>query len=384
MLLLYKKGVDSMNSDLQESFKSFISVSRNSDKGLESEYFDVEYRPSTDKSNVDLNNACSSLLTYLAMADAFMNEEAITILQEKFLNTLTLCNNEGEIENFAEFLEMIANMGGYASIFYSNNISLLNNDGVKYAKQKMDKIKKQKQRPVSFYDDDGIQSDYFDYMYKPDKDGNYTNLASKCNSLLDYLARTDISRDRKTTDKLQEKFLETLAVCQTDDDIKKFKKLMNKIYEKGGYAIQVIDSNLGLINKDGIIKAKEELKSAKNNRLESVSSIVKDGMDSEYFDIEFKPKFTLKTINDSCNSLITYIALADITRKKEEINNLMMNFYKILIMCETQEDFNELAKFVNALAEVGGYAIEFNEKVHNLINKDGKIKAQELINNKNN
>ena len=44
-------------------------VSRKIEGGIESAYFDVQYRPSIDHSNFKLNLNCSSLLTYMALAD---------------------------------------------------------------------------------------------------------------------------------------------------------------------------------------------------------------------------------------------------------------------------------------------------------------------------
>ena len=82
-------------------------VSRKIEGGIESAYFDISYRPSTDHSNFKLNIACSSLLTYMALADITRKEEQINNLQEKFLESLSECKTEEEIKNLAIFLVCI-------------------------------------------------------------------------------------------------------------------------------------------------------------------------------------------------------------------------------------------------------------------------------------
>jgi len=234
-------------------------VSRKIEGGIESAYFDVQYRPSIDHSNFKLNLNCSSLLTYMALADITRKEEQINNLQEKFLETLSECKTEEELKNLAVFLETISKVGGYASTFYSNNISLISSQGKEYAQQKLKEIKDEREKPVSSRIDGGIESAYFDVRYRP----------------------------------------------------------------KGGM---------------------------------------------EHIDI-------------ACSSLLTYMALADITRKEEQINNLMLKFCEILSKCKTPEDFSNLTTFMNITANVGGYAMEFNSKVNGLINQDGKNRAQQYIKN---
>lgn len=136
-----------------------------------------------------------------------------------------------------------------------------------------------------------------------------------------------------------------------------------------------------LINKNSIIDAKKELETIKEEKKNPVSSKVEGGIESEYFDVKYRPKGGIEEMDIACSSLLTYMTLADITRKEEQINNLMLKFCEILSMCKTQEDFSKLSTFMNITANVGGYAIEFNNKINGLINQEGKNRAQQYIKN---
>ena len=73
------------------------------------------------------------------------------------------------------------------------------------------------------------------------------------------------------------------------------------------------------------------------------------------------------------------MALADITRKEEQINNLTLKFFEILSKCDTPEDFNGLTMFIGATADVGGYAMEYKNIVDAFISRSGKIFAQNYL-----
>ena len=117
--------------------------------------------------------------------------------------------------------------------------------------------------------------------------------------------------------------------------------------------------------------------------MEQVSRKIEGGIESAYFDVQYRPSIDHSNfkLNLKCSSLLTYMALADITRKEEQINNLMLKFCEILSKCKTPEDFSNLTTFMNITANVGGYAMEFNSKVNGLINQDGKNRAQQYIKN---
>lgn len=240
---------------------------------------------------------------------------------------------------------------------------------------------------VSKIIDGGIESKYLDIDYRPSEYKRNFNLNLNCSSLLLYMALADITRKEEEINNLQEVFLEALVECKTEEEINNFSKFMEEMAKVGGYAVQFYNNNINLINQNGIIEAKTKLetikedkkKLPKKDKMLPVSSKKIEGIESAYFDIKYRPKGGLKEIDIACSSLLTYMALADITRKEEQINNLTRKFCEILTMCNTPEDFTNFKTFMNIVASVGGYAIEFNSKVNDLINQNGKIKAQQLL-----
>ena len=225
----------------------------------------------------------------------------------------------------------------------------------------------------------GIESKYFSVKYKPSIDNSNFKLNLNCGSLLTYMALADITRKDEQIKNLQEKFLEALSECKTEEEMKNFATFLETVAKVGGYATTFYQNNISLISSQGRDYAQQKLKKIKDERKKPVSSRVDGGFESKYFSVSYRPWEILDSRSIKCNSLLTYMSLADITRKDEQINNLMLKFCEILLECKTEEDFGKLATFMNIIASVGGYAIEFNNKVHGLINKNGKNRAQQYI-----
>ena len=225
----------------------------------------------------------------------------------------------------------------------------------------------------------GIESQYFDIQYRPSIDHSNFKLNLNCSSLLTYMALADITRKEEQINNLQEKFLEALSECKTDEEIRNLSRFIREVSRTGGYAVQFCNNNITLINKGGVIDAKKELEERKEEKKKPVSSRIDGGIESAYFDVSYRPWEVLDSRSINCSSLLTYMALADITRKDEQINNLMLKFCEILSKCKTPEDFSKFTTFMNITANVGGYAMEFNSKVNGLINQDGKTRAQQYI-----
>lgn len=110
-----------------------------------------------------------------------------------------------------------------------------------------------------------------------------------------------------------------------------------------------------------------------------VSRSSSNGIESAYFNIKYRPFDILDNRTIKCSSLLTYMALADITRDEKQINNLNVKFCEILMSCKTKEDFDNYAIFMNKVAAVGGYAMIFNNEVKGLINQEGKSKAHQYL-----
>jgi len=227
----------------------------------------------------------------------------------------------------------------------------------------------------------GIESSYFDINYLPSIDHSNSKLNLNCSSLLTYMALADITRGEKQINNLRRQFLEALSECKTEEEIKNLAIFLETAAKIGGYAVQFYNDNITLINKSGVINAKKELETIKAEKKKAVSRRIEGGIESAYFDVNYRLKGGLESIDIACSSLLTFMALADITRQEKQINDLMMKFCEVLSMCKTQEDFSNLTIFMNKTANVGGYAIEFNSKVNKLINQEGKNWAQQYIKN---
>ena len=261
-------------------------VSELNDGIIKSKYYDVKYRPSMDGSNFKLDIACSSLLFNMALADITRDNDDINKLQEQFLEVLNNCKTDEELKNLATFLEMAANVGGYAKTFYSNNISMISNKSRDNSQQKVDE--NNKENPVSFRVDGGIKTKYYDVKYRP------WDLSDKrvisCSSLLTYMALADITRDEDNINYLMAKFCEILTMCKTPEDFSNLSNYMNNIADVGGYAIEFNNKVKGLINEEGKKKAEQYIKDTEKHEKASSENLE-----------DFKEKF--KKINNSLTDL---------------------------------------------------------------------------------
>ena len=132
-------------------------------KGIESKYLDIVYRPSTNNSNYNLNKSCDIFINTLAYADLKRDRKRVKQVIEKFYEVLTKCNNINEITNFDKLLKKLYRQGGYASIFYESADKMLNKEGKTLAEKLLDEIKYEKKYgPIAdfsepfFYDEEFI------------------------------------------------------------------------------------------------------------------------------------------------------------------------------------------------------------------------------------
>ena len=218
-----------------------------------------------------------------------------------------------------------------------------------------------------------VESAYYDISYRPSVDNN--DLNTKCSSLLVYLSLADTTRNRVEIGNLKNAFSDTLNSCKSSEEVANFANFLEMAAQKGGYAAQFYNDNIGLINN--YVSDNAKMMSSK----QSVSKFDNNCLHSEYFNIPYRPKGNSDELNIECSSLLTYMALADVTRNDEEINNLMLQFYRTLLKCKDNADYNALTQFINEAANIGGYAIEFNNNVKGLINEQGKQKAEQYLKN---
>lgn len=115
--------------------------------------------------------------------------------------------------------------------------------------------------------------------------------------------------------------------------------------------------------------------------MEPVSKLLENtrGIESPYLNIKSCCWENSDNSTINCSHLLFCFAFADITRQEKYINDLILEFGKILVKCKNQEDYGKLSKFMNEVAALGGYAKEFNDQVKDLINEEGKEKLQQYI-----
>ena len=234
-------------------------VSNRVENGVESAYFDVKYRPTNYKGNYNLDLQCSSILTYMALADLYRTNETFKTVREAFLKALSECKNEEEIKGFAQFMRKVSQIGGYATEFYNNNASLLNSNGIIHAQKAVSAIEEEKKKPVSKLDDHGIESKYFDVKYRPTAFKENFELDLKCSYLLTYMALADATRRQKQIDSLMYHFSEALTLCKTPNELVKLRTFMGIAAKQGGYASEFLQQVNDLISEKGKSQAQQYL-----------------------------------------------------------------------------------------------------------------------------
>lgn len=339
-------------------------VSKRVERGIESKYFNIHYRPGKESKNSKLDINCSSLLTYLALADTYRDSASFDKAKRQFNEVLAVCQTEEELENLNTFLKEAAQVGGYASQFYDEVSKQISISGKELAEQTLQTEKENKQKPVSRRTITGIESQYFGINYRPGVENKNAKLANHCSSLLTYLALADIYRDDSSFKKTEEKFYQALLFCQTDGEIRELDRFLREASKIGGYANQFYTEKSIFLNKNGKEKAEQYLGKQKEERERPVSRKTRDGIESAYFGVEYRPgKHTNNFIlGVEASSLLTYLALADIYRDDSSFKKASDKFSQVFSSCTNEKEVEELGTFLKVVSGVGGYAYQFYEE----------------------
>lgn len=113
--------------------------------------------------------------------------------------------------------------------------------------------------------------------------------------------------------------------------------------------------------------------------MDKVSQIVPDGIDSKYFEVKYRPGISNASLDVKCNLLLNYLALADVSRRQKEISLLYEFFITVLAKCNSEEELNNLTKFMEETAKIGGYATTFASDVAKYINVGGRNAAVKFV-----
>ena len=93
--------------------------------------------------------------------------------------------------------------------------------------------------------------------------------------------------------------------------------------------------------------------------MDKVSKEIDGGIQSLYFDIP-RPNIPINNkIFIYCESLLTYLALADFDRGKETFKKLESHFMKTISLCVCSNDLKYVNEILKRAASIGGYAQEF-------------------------
>ena len=113
---------------------------------------------------------------------------------------------------------------------------------------------------------------------------------------------------------------------------------------------------------------------------EPVSKRYGTTIESPYFSIakpfDYKKQFQLGL---QCDSLLTYLAIADVYRSEDSFRSARDKFLDVLKECQGPEDFQKVQKFLETAANIGGYAATFYINNVSLINPQGKEYATKKI-----
>lgn len=219
-------------------------------------------------------------------------------------------------------------------------------------------------------------SAYLSVRYRPSEDRSNKDLNTKSVTLLTWMARADADRSERNIVNLQKSFLEALNECKTEEEKQNFAKFLYELAKIGGYAVEFYKANISLVTRESKTNAAQ-----KETKKTKVSSDTSGKVESAYLNIKYRPKGMNVAFRAECNSLLFNMAMADISRNDYLIDAVMQSFCKLLSQCQTQAEFADLAKFMNVIADVGGYAVEFNNQVKNMINLEGRLAAIKYLGN---
>ena len=114
--------------------------------------------------------------------------------------------------------------------------------------------------------------------------------------------------------------------------------------------------------------------------MDKVTKSVDTAIISDYFKMNYRP-CTLEENHDllvKSNSLVTYLAYADLTRNNTFYEKLQQAFIEALAACKTEQEQKNLATLLDEARKVGGYAVEFYNNNIKYVNQYGVNKAKQI------
>lgn len=248
---------------------------------------------------------------------------------------------------------------------------------VEKEKNEQIKLSEDQIKPISTYDGKVLESKYFSLKIDKKLKANF-DLSCKCASFLSTMGYADAKRTLYQKALLKEYFLETICACKTDAEIEGISKIMKDLANMGGYAVIFYEEIKSYLSKDGISKAKNDLKSIQEKK-QPVSTLTNGMLKSPYLDV--KPEFNDARLYNQCEDFVRYLCMVDIKKTNIEEIRLTRIFFRILQNCNKDDDFIKLKNFLEKLSKNGGYALLFYNIIQEYINEQGKKKATNILEN---
>jgi len=220
---------------------------------IRSEYFSVK---SIDSKNSDLYVQSGSIPICMAVADISRDDRSIAKLKESFYRTLSVCKDEEDLTNLNRFLKDIASKGGYAETFYQEFSKLIIMPGIRFSKMVVEKVEENRKKTISSNKNGYIESPYLSVENIESANASFSLAASY---IPKFMALTDMSRNEKSMEILENRVYNALSLCGSLDDVIKLKMLLKSLENKGGIAMSFCPSMYKYMNLQGIQHAKKQV-----------------------------------------------------------------------------------------------------------------------------
>lgn len=136
---------------------------------------------------------------------------------------------------------------------------------------------------------------------------------------------------------------------------------MQEIAKVGGYAYEFYNDNKELINKHNEFEIEQHKAYNEVQRTKPVSLVNENGIESDYFNIKFRPSKNNLALNVECETLLSNMAFADISHEHKDTDAVIESFDKVLDLCKTRKEIKDFETFFEMMANVGGIAVMFNQ-----------------------
>ena len=178
----------------------------------------------------------------------------------------------------------------------------------------------------------GVESPYLKMEIYPKSN----DLKSICVRISMDLAWSDVAREEEFYEKARKNINEAISKCKTDEDKK---ELLNFLEQA---------SKIGEIGEMFYAEYKDII-----NISEKVTYFDKEKkrIYSEYFGVKHRPSDPMLAIE--CSSLLTYYALADLSRTRESYRECRLRILNILKNCKTSESLNQFFDFIDETSDIG-------------------------------